>query len=201
MENAKMKKSAAVVDRILKIVQGFAVAMGIVCLIFIPLTAILGTKIIADAAHPKLGVLQLNLTGDPAAYLNVTEIKLSIIAVLIASILVLCAIWYCLRLLREILSTMKEGRPFEAGVSRKLRKLAIAVLVGGGISEIARVLGSVFELKAYEIERLFDPSLVSEISFNYTIRLWFVVAALILFFLSYVFRYGEELQREADETL
>lgn len=201
MENAKMKKSAAVIDRILKIVQGFAIAMGIVCLIFIPLTAILGTKIIADASHPKLGVLDLKLAGDPAAYLNVPDIKLSIIAVLAASILVLCAVWYCLRVLREILSPMKEGRPFEAGTSRKLRKLAWAVLVGGGVAEVARVLGAVFELKAYEIERLFDPALVSDVSFNYNIRLWFVVAALIIFFLSYVFRYGEELQREADETL
>ena len=30
---------------------------------------------------------------------------------------------------------------------------------------------------------------------------WFVIAALVLFFLSYVFRCGEQLQKEADETL
>ena len=201
MENTKMKKSAAVVDRILKIVQGFAVAMGIVSLIFIPLTAILGTKIIADASHLELGVLKLELAGDPAAYLNTADIKCSIIVVLIASILVLAAIWYALRVLRQILAPMKEGRPFEAGISQKLRKLAWTVLAGGCVAEIARVLGAVFELKAYEIEKLFDHSLIAEASFSYSLQLWFVPVALIVFFLSYVFRYGEELQREADETL
>ena len=201
MENAKMKKSAAVIDRILKIVQGFAIAMGIVCLIFIPLTAILGTKIIADASHLELGVLELRLAGNPDAYLNVEGIKRGIIAMLTAGILIAGVVWYCLRVLRALLLPMKDGRPFEAGASHKLRKLAWSVLTGGVIAEIARVMGTVFELKAYDVEKLFDPSLISEISFNYSIHLWFVPTALILFFLSYIFRYGEELQREADETL
>ena len=38
-------------------------------------------------------------------------------------------------------------------------------------------------------------------TYNYSIDLWFAAAALILFFLSYIFRCGEALQREADETL
>ena len=37
--------------------------------------------------------------------------------------------------------------------------------------------------------------------FNFVFNLWFVIAALLLFFLSYIFRCGEALQREADETL
>ena len=42
MDNTKLTRSAAVIDRILKILQGFALAGVIVAAIFIPLTAILG---------------------------------------------------------------------------------------------------------------------------------------------------------------
>ena len=46
-----------------------------------------------------------------------------------------------------------------------------------------------------------DHPAVESVMYNYSIRLWFVAVALVLFFLSYVFRYGEDLQRESDETL
>ncbi len=42
---------------------------------------------------------------------------------------------------------------------------------------------------------------ISAVIYDYSLDLWFAIAARILFFLSCVFRYGEELQRESDETL
>ena len=42
---------------------------------------------------------------------------------------------------------------------------------------------------------------MESVSFRYTGSYWFVITALIIFFLSYVFRCGEKLQQEADETL
>ncbi len=201
MENTKMMKTASVVDRILKILQGFAVGGAIVCAIFIPLTAILGEKVIANASSLDLGYLSVKLTGDQAAYLDIPNIKVSIIVMLAAAIIALAAFWYCLRILRRILAPMKEGSPFAEGVSIKIKQLGWTVLIGGGVIEIVLVIGSVFELKAYQIERLLNLDMVSVSSFDYSINPWFVFAALIIFFLSYVFRYGEALQQEADETL
>ena len=63
------------------------------------------------------------------------------------------------------------------------------------------MLSSVFQIQAYHIEKLLNPSVVSSVTFDFKTGVWFVVPALFLFFLSYIFRYGEELQREADETL
>ena len=83
----------------------------------------------------------------------------------------------------------------------KIRKLGWTALIAGGITELGRVVSDISNVRAYQIERLFNPETVSSFSYNFGINLWFVVAALILFFLSYVFRYGEALQQEADETL
>ena len=200
-DNAKLTRSASVIDRILKILQGFAIAGVIVSALFIPLTAILGEKIIAKSDRLSLGPLDLNLAGDPVSYLDLPNIKTSIIAMLIGTILAAAAAWYCLKVLREILAPMKAGQPFSAGISQKVRKLAWAILIGGGIAEIGQMISSVFEARAYQIETLLDPNAVASVSYDYTINLWFVIAALILLFLSYVFRYGEALQRESDETL
>ncbi len=201
MENEKMMRSAAIIDRILKIIQGFMIAGVIVAAVFIPLTAILGIKIVADASALKIGALSLTLSGDPSAYLDAANLKSSIIVTLVAAIIAFAAGWYILRILRRILSHMKEGRPFAEGVSAEIRRMGWVVLICGAVVELSRAVASVFELKAYDLDHLLTPGLISEVSYDYSIDLRFVVTAIILFFLSYIFRYGESLQREADETL
>lgn len=201
MENTKLMKSASIIDRILKVLQGFALAGVIVPAIFIPLTAIFGEKVIASSSRLDLGAVDLNLAGDTLAYMDLPHIKVSIIVMLLGGIVGAAAIWYCLRVLRQILSPMKDGTPFASGIAAQVRKLGWTVLIGGVVAEIGRAVAHLFEIRAYHLEQLLDPNAVSSISYNYSVSLWFVVTALILFFLSYVFRYGEELQREADETL
>ena len=201
MENTKLIRSATVIDRILKILQGFAVAGVIVAAIFIPLTAVFGEKIIASADSLTLGALKFQLSGAMENYLDFANIRISIIVTLGGTILVSAATWYGLRVLRKILSPMKEGMPFAAGISDKVRKLAWTVLIGGGIAEFGKLISEVSMAQAYQIERLVNPALVVDFTYNCSLDLWFVVAALILFFLSYVFRSGEALQKEADETL
>jgi hypothetical protein len=96
---------------------------------------------------------------------------------------------------------MKEGRPFEAGISSQIQKLALVTLVGGALTETATVVASRTAMNAYDIAALLNPSVVSKYSYNGTFDPTFLAGAAVLLLLSYVFRYGEELQRESDETL
>ncbi len=201
MENKKLIKNATIIDRILKILQGFAAAGVIVSAIFIPLTLIFGEKVIASADNLTVGELQFKLSGDLSSYLDMAGIRSSIVVMLIGAILTAAAVWYCLRVLREILAPMKEGQPFASGMADKIRKLGWTVLATGAIAEIGGMITSVFELRAYQLDKIVNREIVSGITFNYSFGLWFVFAALIIFFLSYVFRYGEALQKESDETL
>ena len=202
MENTKLTRGAAVADRVLKLLQGFALAGVIVAAIFIPLTLILGTKIIANASALDLGALRLTLHGNGLDFLDAGKIKLSIIVMLVGVMLTCAAVWYGLRVLRGIVAPMKTaGTPFAAGVADKIRSLAWTVLIGGAVAEISRAVSAVFETRAYRLERLLNMDALAGLSYNWTVNLWFVAAALILFFLSYVFRCGETLQQESDETL
>ena len=202
MENNTIKNSASVIDRILKILQGCLIAAAIVCAIFIPLVAILGEKMVAGASTLKLGVLSLDLVGDGMQFVDRAALKPVIICELAAIILAVAAGWYFIRVLRGILATMKEGRPFESGVSKKISKLGWTALIGGAVVEIVSKLCPYLDAKCYDLSRIFNPEAVEGVSFNLGANvIWFIVVALVLFFLSYVFKCGEELQKESDETL
>lgn len=203
MENMKVARTARIVDRILKILQGFLVAGLIVCAVFIPLTVIFGQKIVADASTLNFDCLKITFRGDMADYLDLGKLKLCIIATLLSFMLALAAGWYCIRVLREILVPMKEGRPFVSGISRKLRKLGWTVMISGALVEIGGRLAEIFNLKAYRITEFFTNPVVESVKVggNTTIFCWSIPAGLLVLFLSFVFRYGEELQQQSDETL
>lgn len=200
MDNTKLVQSASLLDRVLVIMQGLTAAVIIASAVFIPLTAVLGEKVIADASSLTLGSLKFNLNGS-VNFLDIQNFKSSIICSLACAILAAAATRYCIKVLREILAPMIEGIPFAAGISNKIRKLAWVVLVGGFITEIGHAITASLEIKAYQIERLFNLEAISSVSYNFSLNLWFVITAMILFFLSYVFRCGEMLQKESDETL
>lgn len=201
MENTKLMKTTSILDRVLKILQGFLIAGFLVCLIFIPLVANFGIKMIASASELKIGALEMHLTGDMESFLITSNLKTSLIVALLGTMLEIAAGWYCLRVLREILAPMKDGSPFAVGVSGKIRKLGWTVLIGGFLTELGRLIASIFELRLYDMDKLLNTQLVSAHEFTFNISLWFVFTALILFFLSHIFRCGESLQKEADETL
>jgi hypothetical protein len=66
---------------------------------------------------------------------------------------------------------------------------------------VATQVASYAEMKAFDVTVLLNPEVVNGYSYNGTFDCSFLVGAVILFLLSYIFRYGEELQRESDETL
>ena len=202
MKTESIAKTSAVVDRILKIIQGFLIAGVIVCAVFIPLVAILGEKMIADASTLTFDCLRLRFRGDMADYLDLGRWKLCSIAMLLSAIVALAAGWYCLRVLRQILLPMKNGEPFAAGISAKIRKLGWTVFVGGFLVECGARMSDLFNLRAYRLTELFNhPSIASVEVYGFTSHPWYILAALLLFFLSFVFRYGESLQKQSDETL
>ena len=194
-------RTAGVLNRIFKILQGFAIAGMIVAAAFMILTAIFGEKIIADASTVNFGSMQLELAGERSEYLLKGWSIGSVFADL-AALLVCCgAAWFGLRVLRGILSSMQGGSVFAEGISKKIRDLGTTVLIGGGIVEVASRISSILELRAYNWDLLLNRSIVSEIEYGTKINIWFVVAALVLYFLSFVFRCAERLQKESDETL
>lgn len=204
IENAGMRRTASVIDRILKVFQVAAIVGAIVTAVFIPLTLIFGEKVIADASVLDIGCLTIRFKGGFADYLDMGSLKLNIVLTLVSAIIALGAGWYCIKVLREILAPMKEGRAFAEGISKKIKKLGWTVLIGGGIVEIGRMAEDLFTVRAYKLAEIISHPAVESVGVaakTGSIHPWFVLAALLMFFLSFVFGCGEKLQRESDETL
>lgn len=204
IENAGMRRTANVIDRILKVFQVAAIVGAIVTAVFIPLTLIFGEKVIADASVLDIGCLTIRFKGGFADYLDMGSLKLNIVLTLVSAIIALGAGWYCIKVLREILAPMKEGRAFAEGISKKIKKLGWTVLIGGGIVEISRMAEDLFTVRAYKLAEIISHPAVESVGVaakTGSIHPWFILAALLMFFLSFVFGCGEKLQRESDETL
>ena len=77
MDNTKLVQSASLLDRVLVIMQGLTAAVIIASAVFIPLTAVLGEKVIADASSLTLGSLKFNLNGS-VNFLDIQNFKSSI---------------------------------------------------------------------------------------------------------------------------
>jgi len=106
-----------------------------------------------------------------------------------------------LRVIRSILEPMSQGKPFTTTVSKNLHRLAVIALVAGAFYEISLAIHTMLTFGNFRLDQLFNYDLVSAITVEYKIDLWFVAVFVILQLMSYVFKYGEELQQLSDETL
>jgi hypothetical protein len=194
MSTGKMVKTAKVIDKVLRILRGISLAGCIVCVVFMVLVPILRESFVM-VGYINLGNISLAIADS--SIINWDTLILSLELELVAGLIGCAFVWYALTLLLRVIAPMKEGRPFEAGISNQIRKLALITLVGGAITETVTVFASRTAMNAYDFAALLN----SEYSYNGTFDLSFLVGAVVLLLLSYVFRYGEELQRESDETL
>lgn len=148
----------------------------------------------------SLGNVALKL-GDETAVAETVLIP-NMIITMVGAALMVAIVFYGMSVLKNILRPMKEGRPFDVSVSDGIRKLGYLVLAGGVVRQTVEFVTDRLFLGDFELLRsLFKEGAVEGISYQFHFSLSFIFVAIILFLLARVFRYGEELQRQSDETL
>lgn len=103
--------------------------------------------------------------------------------------------------IREILNPMKEEKPFDTIVSTNLKKLARLSITIGILYNIIILSEQLMAVFVYGLPGLLLSEKIVHVEGMFTLDLAFLVYWAILLLLSYVFRYGEELQQLSDETL
>lgn len=200
MNKEKMMTSAKTLYTISRVAQKISLAAMIVLLIFsVSVLVIKDEGFITNSKIMEFGNLELELTDSalPAA-----SIQRGRIAIGLAVIALICGFGsYVLRDVTLLLAPIADGRPFESGVSTRLRKLAILTLIGGAAIQLLQSLGDLLLTNAYHLTELFKEGMVQDVSVNFQFNFAFFFVAMFIGLLSFVFRYGEELQRESDETL
>jgi len=87
-------------------------------------------------------------------------------AIGLITVAVLCfAVWFAGKIVRNILSPMKQGRPFEADIPSQLRKIAWLNLICGALLQIFSSVERLLLVRAYQMEQIFSsPAVESAIS-------------------------------------
>ena len=104
--------------------------------------------------------------------------------------------------IRKLLKPMIQGQPYDGTVSRTLRKLGIGcilICIVGNLIEALQIQST--HAVFFEIVEKNFVGVVSGIASGYSIQLGYLFIGIVLLVFSLVFRHGEELQVQVDETL
>ena len=102
---------------------------------------------------------------------------------------------------REILQPMKEEKPFASIVSTNLKKLARLSINLGILGNIIILTEQIMTVFVYDLPGLLLSEKIAHVGGTFQVDLTFLICWAILMLLSYVFSYGEQLQKLDDETL
>ena len=105
-----------------------------------------------------------------------------------------------IKIVESICKTALE-KPFDISIANSLVKLSKYILIGGLMTNLIIIFRFIILTKPYNYNLLFNKNYVSGVQFKYQFSLTFLLVAALVYLLSYVFRYGKELQDLSDETL
>lgn len=200
MNNTKLTRTAKNLDILANVAGKITAAVGIICIVVAFLTLIFGGKMFAEGSLTlDLDFMIFHLRDH--TYVNEQFMKFYVCAATLGGGILCFLICYISKLCRKILSPMKDGRPFEDGVFHSLRKIGWVTLIGGTLSELVGIVARMLLVKAYSLTELFISPAISETEFVFSMNFDFVLIVCVIFFLSYIFAYGQVLQQESDETL
>lgn len=198
----KLMKTSKTVDTILKVVYKILQVAGII--IFVGVGICLIAEMFdklppAELATVSFGDVKLDF-AEPQIVDN-TFMTIEMGTTMVMALISIAVTCYLIKVLRKVLAPMIEGQPFDGTVSINIKKLGITIIADGLIIDIIEAIGSNMAFYIYDVAALFLSDNISKVTINSEISLSNVLVGVLVIMLSYVFRYGEELQKQADETL
>lgn len=200
-----LTKTAGILDRFFHIA---AIAIKIAAIALLVGLGILAAGYLLDLPpqmvgtgydHADLGFMTFTVAEN---YLPDTQIIWAQLAAeMFLTFLCLIPAHFIVKSIRAILAPMKIGEPFHNDVSIHLGKIARYVCSLGIGLNLLEIIGNILLTKAFDLHLLLLSEKVPHVDFQFTFDLSFLLVSGILLLLSYVFRYGEELQQLSDETL
>ena len=200
-----LSNTAKKLDKVLEIAHIVFGALAIACIVGVALIAVayilkLDPNMIGTGYENfDVGFLELTVAESYAPD------KWMILLQAAITLAVSCRLMYDARrgvgYIREILNPMKEEKPFDTIVSTNLKKLAKLSINLGILGNIIILSEQIMTVFVYDLPGLLVSEKITHVGGMFNVDLTFVVYWAILLLLSYVFRYGEELQQLSDETL
>lgn len=196
----KISNLAKTCDKVANIFYRISLVVGIICIVFLIVTLFKPNDFFLDAATMiTLGNIELGLVEGYVP--EMVTFKWYTVMMLVLCTAFLVYICLILRVIRKILKPMVYEKPFASCVSKNIRKLSWIILVGEGVLQIAMLGTEILLYRAYDFSNLFLNDKIISCKIDYMFDGTFIMIFAIIYLLSFVFQYGEELQIQSDETL
>ena len=200
-----LKKIASILDRLLHIAS---IAIKIVSVALVVGLGILAAGFLFDLPphlvgagyeHADLGFVTFTVAESYLPDHRIIWYEAA--AEMILSLICMVPAHFSVRAIRNILAPMKNGEPFHNTVSVNLNRLSRYVCSLGIGLNLQEIISNILLTKAYDLHLLLLSEKISQVEFMFVFDFSFLFVAAILLLLSYIFRYGEQLQQLSDETL
>lgn len=203
----KLQNTATTLDKIVKILRKLDLASiiigGIVFVIsFVPMMVIFTGAEGADFFNTTASIVSNGMMiklSEPCVT-NKYDFILTYVS-LIPALLLTVLSYFALGYIRNILQPMKDGVPFHNEISTNIKKLAIIILPYGIVGNITSLITAILKNRFTDYSAVIAASPIESIKSVPILDGGFLIAFFILIFVSYIFRYGETLQQQVDETL
>lgn len=198
----KLKKMAKKLDTAAKIILYINIgAAAIIFFVWIMMLEeiLMDQNALREYLVLNFGSVKVGIAPEYAPSLQYTNTRFFMGTLL--SVTLICFIIYAIKVARRILAPMKEGLPFDESVSKNLKNLGILTLIGGGVWSAAKAILEATAYNVYEISEMFRPERITGVELEIMLDTTFLIIAAVIFLLSYIFKYGAELQKLSDETL
>lgn len=200
-----LSNTAKKLDKVLEIVHIVFGALAIACIVGVALIAVayvlkLDPEMIGTGYENfDIGFLELTVADSYAPDKWLVLLQAAI------TLAVSCRLFYDGRrgvgYIRDILHPMMEEKPFDSIVSTNLKKLAKLSINLGILANIIILSEQIIAVFVYDLPSLLISEKIVHVGGMLNVDLTFLIYWAILLLLSYVFRYGEQLQQLSDETL
>ena len=194
----KLCKLARKFDMVAKVLFWLCVTVGVICAIFMIAIPSLPELFFEDVTI-TLGTLEMQLA--PTYTPNREDMRIFLFSMCLLTIVVSVFACLVIRIIRNILKPMKVHQPFDSVVSTNLKKLSWTILIGDVLAGLIFIVIQIIEYRIFDFPNLFLSDKIISCKLSYTFDASCIVIFGILYLMSYIFRYGEELQKQSDETL
>ena len=201
----KLSTTAKTLDKILQIVYAVFGALAIASIVVVAMAGVSYAlnweteSLLTSFASFDIGFLEIEVAQDyiPDAWIVLMQAIIILSGACVAIVFARKGIVY----IRQILKPMAEEKPFDSIVSTNLRKLAKLSVFLGILCNIVILAEQFILVFSYDLRGLLLSDKIPNVGFNFDFDLSFLLTWAILMLLSYVFKYGEQLQQLSDETV
>ena len=149
----------------------------------------------------EIGIITFDLNTDAVNFNNFKLKFLMITQMLSAIVSCVFSVFICKKL-KDILRPIKNGEPFMDSAGKNVRKLGNIMLIFGIASAIAQIVSTIaLEIFMGDYGYIFANDYILSCSIINKYDISWVIGALFMYLLGFIFDYGKQLQELSDETL